>query len=107
MIEKLKTFSAARYDLEELVVLSAYAKMASAEFESLSIDKPSWLVEAQAGIGHAIKSLTTDAMKARLAAAKARVETLKTPDQKRQDAMDEVKRLEAALGIPASTTTSA
>lgn len=107
MIEKLKTFSATKYDGEELVVLSAYAKMVSAEFESLTIDKPAWLTEAQAGISNEIRNRTADDMRLKLTAARSRFETLKTPDQKRQETQDEIRRLEAALGIPAATSTGA
>jgi len=102
MIEKLKSFSANKYDMEELVVLSAYGKMVAAEFESLTIDKPAWLSEAQTGVAGEIRSRTADALKKKLTDAKARFETLKTPDQKRQDTQDEIKRLEAALGIGTS-----
>lgn len=107
MIDKLKSFTAAKYDMEELVVLSAYSKMVAAEFESLNIDKPSWLTEAQVGVAGEIKARTSDAMKQKLAAAKSRFETLKTPDQKRQETQDEIKRLEAALGIPATGSAGA
>lgn len=107
MIDKLKSFSAAKYDIEELVTLSAYAKMVSAEFESLTIDRPAWLTESQAGIALEIKSRTADALRKKLTDARSRVEVLKTPDQKRADAMAEVQRLEAALGISGSTSATA
>lgn len=99
MIDRLKNFTAAQHDMEQLIAMSAQAKSLSAEYDAQQVDRPAWLREATMAISSEIKERTRDEMQRRLTTAKARLETLKTPDEKRADTQREIERLQAALGI--------
>lgn len=97
MLDALKNFDAKRADLAELVELSAYGRALLAEFEALSVEAPDWATENLAAVRREVKSRNADRLNAKLKAAQARLETLKSPDEKRKSVEDEIAKLTAQL----------
>ena len=98
MIEKLKSFSSTKYSLDELLVLSAFQRSVRVEYESTGIDVPDWLEQSGRAISAAIKERVRDELERKLASAKARRASLKTADERRKEADEEIAALTAKLG---------
>ena len=97
MLDLLKNFNAERMDLTELVALAAFGDSVSAKFKESGVDAPEWLDVNRASLTREIKSRNADRLSAKLRSAKARLETLKTPDEKRKATEDEIAQLTARL----------
>ncbi len=97
MISELKNLDVRRPDLPELVELSVYARSLVAEFEALGIETPEWLTVNTASIRREIKTRNQDRLAEKLRSAKSRLETLKTPDEKRAGLQTEIEQLEKQL----------
>lgn len=97
MLDALKNFDAKRADLSELVELSAYGRALVAEFEVLNIEAPDWVVENLTAVRREARSRNADRLAAKLKAAKARLSTLLSPDEKRKSVEDEITKLETQL----------
>ncbi len=97
MISELKNVEVRRPDLPELVELSAYARSLMTEFEALGIETPEWLTINSASIRREIKTRNQDRLAEKLRSAKSRLETLKTPDEKRAGLQNEIDKLEKEL----------
>jgi len=98
MIEKLKSFSSTKYSLDELLALSAFQRSVRQEYESVWIDVPDWLDQSGRAILTAIKDRVRDELERKLASAKARRASLKTADERRKEADEEIAALTAKLG---------
>lgn len=92
-LETLKHLDVERLDFDELIALSAFAKLLRAEYESAS-EVPEWLDDAGRSLKRDLQARQADATEKRLRELKARRETLKTPDQKRADIDKEIADLE-------------
>jgi hypothetical protein len=98
MLEMLKSFSSVgRADTEDLISLSAYGRQLEAEFTALSVEVPEWVTNQLKALRREIKSRNADALANKLRSAKARLETLKTPDEKRTALADEIAKLEQQI----------
>lgn len=97
MLVQLKNIDMARYSLDELVSLSAYAKGLSTEFQANGIDCPEWLQLRQKELVREIRTRNADELERQLRAARNRMESLKTPEEKREAARAEIDRLEKML----------
>jgi hypothetical protein len=97
MLSDLKNFNADRMDIPELVALSSFARALQAEFQSLGVEIPEWVDENSKSLAREIKSRNADRIASKLKAAKARLETLKTPDEKRTALAAEIAELEKQL----------
>lgn len=82
-INQLKQLDTDRYDLDELVALSAEGKAIQAEFASLGADEPEWLGAAVRALARDIRVRQADAIEKRLRQARARVEALKPASERR------------------------
>lgn len=89
----LKNFDAKRATLEELVTASAAGRTYLGEFVELSVDAPEWLEIAVKSIRREIKAKNADRIAAKIRDAEARLETLKTPGEKRTALETELKAL--------------
>lgn len=96
MLEKLKNLDVARPDVEELVFLSAMATVAHAEFEKLSVDVPEWLDARTRELKREIRARQQDQIDRRVREITARLDTLKTPTEKRQELQAELEKLTAS-----------
>jgi uncharacterized protein involved in exopolysaccharide biosynthesis len=94
-LESLKSLDTKRADLESLVEESAEARIVESEFKELGIELPGWFEPAVSSLRREIKTRNQDALAARLRDLKARRESLKTIDEKRNAIDAEIAALEA------------
>ena len=95
MLIELKSFtSSARFDTEELVAIATFGRAYEAEFNQLGIQAPEWLSNQLKAVRRELRSRHADAVQNKLRTAKARLETLRTPDEKRTAALAEIEALE-------------
>lgn len=103
MLQELKSFtSVARYETEDLIAIAGFGRSLEAEFTALGVDIPEWLPNQLKAIRREIKARGADALANKIRAAKARRETLKTPDEKRAALDKEIEELEkkqAEVGV--------
>jgi ATP-dependent Lon protease len=94
-INALKNFNADRLDMDELVGLLADSKALRTEYESLQIEEPEYIDTTIKAIRREITSRNADKIAARKRELTARIDSLKTPAQKKKELEDELSRLEA------------
>jgi hypothetical protein len=97
IIERLKNLDADKVDLDELITLSALAKVLRAEYEYYGAEAPAWLDQRLRALGRAIRLRQEDYVEKRLAEAKARLAALKPESEKREDLQKEIQALESRL----------
>lgn len=95
MIERLKNLDIERLDVDEMIAMSAFAKQLSAEYEALALDKPDWLGVKSTELKREINARLGDLRDKRIREIKARLNTLKSAEEKRADLQKELERLSA------------
>ncbi len=95
MLERLKNLDVERMDADDLIALSAFAKILEAEYAAHSLEVPEWLKDRQAELKREILTRTADMRAKRIREINARLDTLKTADEKRADLKAELERLQA------------
>lgn len=96
-ISTFKNFSADRMDVDELVSLCAFGKAIRAEYDALQLDEPEFVGIQLASLKREIRSRVADKLEARKRELTARIDSLKTPAQKKAELEAELKKLEAQL----------
>lgn len=96
-INQLKTLDTDRYDLDELVALSAEGKALQAEYAALGVDEPEWLGTAVRSLIRDVRTRQADAIEKRLRQAKARVQALKPASERRAELEAEIQKLQSQL----------
>lgn len=97
----VKTMRTNRYSLIDEIMASRLLTLADgivAKFQELGVEAPEWVGENTKAIHTEIKSKNRDRLAMKLKSAKARLETLKTPDEKRKTTEAEIAELERQLG---------
>jgi len=94
-ITALKNFNADRLDMEDLVGLLADCKALRAEYEALQIEEPEYIDTTIKAIRREIASRNADKIAARKRELTARIDSLKTPAQKKTELEKELAALEA------------
>lgn len=97
-LEKLKSFDADRVDMDEMITLSAAARIVVAEYESNKVPVPEWLVDGRTSLTRAIDSRRKDSVAKSLKEKKARREALRSSEEKKADLDKDIAALEAELG---------
>lgn len=97
MLNQLKTFDADRMDVDEMVALHTFARILRAEYDHMNLDVPEWLDDQTRALRLAIKAKTQDFIAKRLKEAKARLNSLRTTEERRNDLKSEVDKLEKQL----------
>ena len=95
MLKKLRSFAPAGYDLDEMVELSSFGRILRAEYEALGVEVPADIDAQIKAVRREVKDRQRDAIESRLAAARSRLDALKTPDEKREALRKEIEQLEA------------
>lgn len=98
MLDKVKAFDENRASLEEMVELSAMARLLESEFKETGAEAPEYLSAQAKSIRRAINSRTRDLIEKQISEAESRLESLKTAEQKRQDLAAQISALKAKLG---------
>jgi ATP-dependent Lon protease len=94
-ITALKNFNADRLDMEDLVGLLADSKALRLEYEALQIEEPEYIDTTIKAIRREITSRNADKVAARKRELKARIDSLKTPAQKKSELEKELAALDA------------
>jgi hypothetical protein len=94
-ITALKNFNADRLDMEDLVGLLADSKALRTEYEALQIEEPEYIDTTIKAIRREITSRNADKIAARKRELTARIDSLKTPAQKKTELEKELAALEA------------
>lgn len=97
MLDQLKNLNIPSIDLDEAVALSAFGRMLKAEYETLGAETPEWLDNRLRELRREVKVRQQDSIEKRLREARARMETLKTPTERRDDLAKEIERLESLV----------
>ena len=109
MLEKLKQIAGNLDRLlnnDEAVSLSAYARSLSAEYEELGIPAPEWLDKSIVALREEIARRTHEADLAELRRVEAEIESLKTTNERRNDATARLAQLQKKLGLGKVAATS-
>ena len=96
-ISQLKQLDCDRYDIDELVALSAEGKALQAEYASLGVDEPEWLGAAVRSLSRDVRTRQADAVEKRLRQAKARLQALKPQAERRAELEAEIAALQSKL----------
>jgi ATP-dependent Lon protease len=94
-INALKNFNADRMDLDDMVGLLADSKALRAEYEALQIEEPEYIDTTIKAIRREITARNADKIAARKRELTARIDSLKTPAQKKAELEKELAKLEA------------
>ena len=92
-----KNFSADRMDLDELVALSAFGKSLRAEYEALQLEEPEFVGVQINTLKREIRSRVADKLEARKRELANRIDSLKTPKEKKAELEAELQKLEKQL----------
>ena len=94
-INALKNFNSDRLDIDEMVGLLADSKALRAEYDALQIEEPEYIDTTIKAIRREINARNADKIAARKRELAARIDSLKTPLQKKKELEDELAKLEA------------
>jgi len=97
MLEKFKNLDLNRLALDELVTLAAFGKLLRAEYEVHQLEEPEFVDVQLKSLRREIHARNADRLEASLRDKKARLESLKTPVEKRQELRKEIAGLEKQL----------
>lgn len=96
MYDRLRNFNINAIEIDEAIAMLAFAKTIRAEYDNLQVDVPIWLDERVREIKHEIRARHQDIIDKRLREVNAKLDSLKTPEEKRTDLRAEKDRLEKA-----------
>jgi uncharacterized protein YlxW (UPF0749 family) len=99
MLAALKGVQTDRYELEEMIALAAFAKTLRSEYEAHQVEEPEWLGEKIRMLQREIRSKNADTLAARRREVRARLDAMRTPDEKRAAYQKELEQLDAVLGV--------
>lgn len=93
MLEKLKNFDPEKGDVDEMVVLSAFARNIAAEYAHLGIDQPEWLEVKHKEVLREVDTRLSDLRAKRIREIERSLAGLKSAEEKRADLKAELERL--------------
>lgn len=96
-LQQLKNFVADRLDLDELVALAAFGRHVRTEFEANNLDEPEWLDLQLKSLRREIHTRNADKLEARRKEINARIDSLKTPSERKQSLLKERQQIEKQL----------
>lgn len=95
MLSELKNFTASMASIDELVEMSAQARVIEAEFLTLGVDLPAWFRLTVESLRREIRTKNADAVAAKIRDLELRHDALKTPSERREALEAEIARLKA------------
>jgi hypothetical protein len=93
----LKNYDVDKLQLEDLLHLDATAKAVLCSYSDHQVDVPEWLTATTKRLKVDIRQRNRDVLEKKLSEARARQAQLKTTEEKRKEAADEVEKLTALL----------
>lgn len=83
--------------VEELILAQNQLKIIDAGYQELGVDTPEWVLDKLSAVSHEITMRVRNELARQLRAAKARRDSLRTRDEKRQDLDARIAELENKL----------
>lgn len=96
-VERLFLLDANRCDLDELVYLSAMAKILQTEYATLGVERPTWLDARISKLNREIKARQEDFLVKRIAESQARLEALTPAEVKREKLEQQINEMRERL----------
>ncbi len=93
----IRQFNTEREGIEELVAMYAFGMTVKEQFEALDVEEPEWLTPKLKAIKRQIAAMVADKTSQKLDNARARLEGLKSPQEKKADTLKEIDRLKKQL----------
>jgi phosphoenolpyruvate synthase/pyruvate phosphate dikinase len=97
MLQLFRNFQADRMDLDELVYLAAVGSQLRAEYEKHNLEEPDWVDVQLKALKREIFARNADKLEARRKEIASRLESLKTPQQKKTELLKEQAEINRKL----------
>lgn len=94
MLQNLKSFDADRMQLDELVALEAFGHGLREAYERLQVEEPAFVDTQLKSVRRVIRTRVADKAEARKKQVQAQLDALKTPTQRKQELLAELKELD-------------
>jgi hypothetical protein len=95
MLSEFKSFTLARMDLDELVALAAYGRTLRTEYEAQKVEEPEFVDINLKSLRREIASRQADKVDVRRRQLKTKLDSLKTPAEKKAELEKELAELDA------------
>jgi hypothetical protein len=97
MLSNFKNFQADRMDIDELVALAAFGRTLRAEYEQHQLDEPEFIDTQLKSLRREIHARNADKLEARRKEINSRLETLKSPTQRKSELLKEKAEIDKQL----------
>lgn len=97
IVNELKSLNTDASTLDQMIALSAFAKILEAEYGAKQVSRPEWLDDAQRTLAREIQSRTRDAKELRLREIEHSERALEEKAEKRERLRKEKEALQAEL----------
>ena len=97
MLSELKNFDANRMSIDEMVTLRAFGRTLEGEYEAQNVETPDWIEVQLKQLDRQIAAKNADRLEARRREITARLENLKTPNEKKAELRRELAALDKKL----------
>lgn len=97
MLTEFRNFNVDRCDIHELVALAAFGKALRAEYEAHNIDEPDWVDAQLKSLNREIRVRNADRLETERRQIQAKLDSLKTPEQKRRELQKRKQEIESEL----------
>jgi len=94
MLSEFRTFNKDRMDLDELVALAAFGRSLREEYAAQKVDEPDFVNIQLKTINREIQDRVSDLRETRKKQIKAKLQNLKTPQERRAELEAELAELE-------------
>jgi phosphoenolpyruvate synthase/pyruvate phosphate dikinase len=97
MLHQFKNFNANALDIDELVFLAAFGKLLRAEYEAHQLEEPDFIDIQLKALKREIFTRNADRLESRKREINLRLESLKTPTEKKAELLKEKARIDKQL----------
>jgi hypothetical protein len=104
MLNQLRRLNTETSTLDELIALETFAVQLQLGYDKHQVPTPDWLGQALKTLELEIVAKTRAILELRLREARAKQANLRTREERRQNADQEVEMLEKALGVSTTPT---
>jgi len=96
MLERLKNLDLERLDVDEMVAMLAFAKSLAAEYQAQQAPAPEWVDTRAKELKREINTRLADMKEKRKKEIKAKLQSLKSAQERREELTKELEQLEAS-----------
>lgn len=97
MLSQFRNFQADRMDIDELVALAAYGRALRDEYEKHNLDEPEFVDAQLKSLRREITARNADRLESRRKEINSRLESLKTPTQRKSELLKERQEIDKQL----------